>query len=223
MATLRDVPMAQAPAGAASLIPPYWSEATGELAERDRVLKKLIHTHSGTALKSRGDAFQTLARSIVGQQISVKAADSVWKKLSARLPDFNARCVAACADSDLRECGLSSNKALYLRHLASEFAHGQFADTLWLELEDEALIVELTKVKGVGRWTAEMFLLFHLMRPNVFPVDDIGLQRAMSLQYNRGEPVSKLKMRSIAERWLPWRSVATWYLWRSLEPIPVEY
>ncbi|MGH8718211.1 MAG: DNA-3-methyladenine glycosylase family protein, partial [Burkholderiales bacterium] len=95
--------------------------------------------------------------------------------------------------------------------------------SLWVTLEDEALIVELTKVKGIGRWTAEMFLLFHLTRPNVFPADDIGLQRAMSLQYNKGKPLSKLKMHAIAKTWLPWRSVATWYLWRSLDPIPVDY
>jgi len=204
------------------MTPTYWNEAVGELAERDRVLCKLIHAHSGITPRFRGDAFQALARSIVGQQISVKAADSIWKKLSARLPDFSAQCVAACVDSDLRECGLSSNKALYLKHLANEFTYGQFANGRWLELDDEALIAELTKVKGVGRWTAEMFLLFHLLRPNVFPVDDIGLQRAMSLQYNRGNPISKLKMRALAEHWLPWRSVATWYLWRSLEAVPVR-
>jgi DNA-3-methyladenine glycosylase II len=186
-------------------------------------MRKLIHAYPGISLQSRGDAFQTLARSIVGQQISVRAADAVWKKLLARLSEFNSRSVAACAEAHLRGCGLSTNKVLYLKDLARQFAGERFSDTLWLKLEDEPLIAELMKVKGIGRWTAEMFLLFHLLRPNVFPVDDIGLQRAIRLQYNTGKPLSKLKMRAISERWLPWRSVATWYLWRSLDPIPVEY
>lgn len=205
------------------MTPSYWSQATSELAERDPILRKLINSYPGISLQSRGDAFQTLSRSIVGQQVSVKAADSVWKKLAACLPDFSPQSVAAIPATRLRECGLSNRKALYLNDLAQQFATGHLGDSLWLKLEDETLIVELTKMKGIGRWTAEMFLLFHLTRPNVFPADDIGLQRAMSLQYNNGKPVSKLKMRAVAEAWLPWRSVATWYLWRSLDPIPVDY
>ena len=201
----------------------YWRRATLELSRRDPTLRKLIRAYPGISLQSRGDAFQTLCRSIVAQQVSVKAADSVWKKLLVCLPEFSASSVAACPETRLRECGLSGRKALYLKDLAQQFAAGHFSDSLWLRLEDEALIIELTKVKGIGRWTAEMFLLFHLTRPNVFPVDDIGLQRAMSLQYNNGKPVSKLKMCAVAEAWLPWRSVATWYLWRSLDPIPVDY
>lgn len=205
------------------MMPSYWRRATLELSRRDATLRKLIKAYRGISLQSRGDAFQTLCRSIVGQQVSVKAADSVWKKLAACLPELSASSVAACHETRLRECGLSGRKALYLKDLARQFAVGHFSDSLWLKLEDEALIIELTKVKGIGRWTAEMFLLFHLTRPNVFPADDIGLQRAMSRQYNKGKPLSKLKMHAIAETWLPWRSVATWYLWRSLDPIPVEY
>ena len=90
-------------------------------------------------------------------------------------------------------------------------------------MDDEALIAELTRLRGIGRWTAEMFLIFYMLRPDVLPLDDLGLQRAMSMHYNNDRPLSKLKMRSIAKRWVPWRSVATWYLWRSLDPIPVEY
>ena len=205
------------------MTPPYWKDAIAALSERDAVLRKLIATHRGICLQSRGDAFQTLARSIAGQQISVKAADAVWKNLAARITEFTPQVLAKCEARDLRACGLSGQKAQYLKDLAFKFDSGALREAMWTALEDEALIAELTKVKGIGRWTAEMFLLFHLTRPNVFPVDDIGLQRAMSLQYNHGEPVSKLKMRAIAENWLPWRSVATWYLWRSIEPIPVEY
>lgn len=205
------------------MTPGYWDQAIIELSERDAVLRKLISGRPGIVLKSRGDAFQTLARSIAGQQISVKAADSVWKKIMQRVPELTPPAVIACTEQELRECGLSSRKAQYLLDLARGFTSGNLGESLWLRLDDEALITELTKVKGIGRWTAEMFLLFHLARPNIFPVDDIGLQRAMSIQYNDSQPMSKLKMRAIAEHWLPWRSVATWYLWRSLEPIPVEY
>jgi DNA-3-methyladenine glycosylase II len=205
------------------MIPEYWDRAVVELSERDEVLRKLISGRPGISLKSRGDAFQTLARSIAGQQISVKAADSVWKKISQRMPEITPLAVTACTEHELRECGLSIRKAQYLLDLARRFTSGALGESLWLRLDDEALIAELMKVKGIGRWTAEMFLLFHLTRPNIFPVDDIGLQRAMSIQYNNAKPMSKLKMRAIAEHWLPWRSVATWYLWRSLEPIPVEY
>ncbi|MGZ5141470.1 MAG: DNA-3-methyladenine glycosylase family protein, partial [Burkholderiales bacterium] len=107
--------------------------------------------------------------------------------------------------------------------LAERFNSGALDPEQWHELDDEALIVELTQVKGIGRWTAEMFLIFYMARPDVLPLDDIGLQRAMSLHYNAGRPLSKLKMRKIGAAWAPWRSVATWYLWRSLDPLPVQY
>ena len=123
----------------------------------------------------------------------------------------------------LRGCGLSGQKVIYLRDLAARFQSGALDVAPWSQLDDETLIVELTQVKGIGRWTAEMFLIFYMARPDVLPLDDIGLQRAMSLHYNRGKPLSRLKMRRIGNNWAPWRSVATWYLWRSLDPIPVEY
>jgi DNA-3-methyladenine glycosylase II len=123
----------------------------------------------------------------------------------------------------LRACGLSGTKAAYLQDLARHFVESRLSVRRWHRMSDDDLIAELTQVRGIGRWTAEMFLIFHMTRPNVLPVDDIGLQRAMSLHYNQGKPLSKLKINSIGKRWAPWRSVATWYMWRSLDPIPVEY
>ena len=203
--------------------PDYWQQAIGELAERDAVLRSLIERFRGLALATRGDAFTTLARSIVGQQISVKAAQSVWDKLAARLETVTPDAVARARKPTLRNCGLSGQKTDYLKDLARNFLDGKLDPGRWTALDDEPVIVELTRVKGIGRWTAEMFLMFHLARPDVLPVADLGLQRAMRLHYNRGRALSIARMHRIGAAWAPWRSVATWYLWRSLDPIPVEY
>lgn len=203
--------------------PSYWKQASQELTQRDDVLKRLIKIHRGLIMRSRGDAFMTLARSIVGQQISLKAADTVWKKLVTAVPEISAQHIAKVDGAALRHCGLSSKKVSYLQDLSHCFINGSLNVGNWERLSDEELIAEITQVKGIGRWTADMFLIFYMMRPDVLPLDDIGLQRAMSMHYNKNRPLSKLKMRAIAKDWIPWRSVATWYLWRSLDPIPVEY
>ena len=200
-------------------VPEYWDEATRELAARDTVLAKLVTRYEGLGVGSRGDAFSTLARAIVGQQISVKAAQSVWARLVAEIAEVTPANLAAADLARLRTCGLSGQKCAYLSDLAGRFASGALDPARWTGLDDEALIGELTQVKGIGRWTAEMFLIFYMARPDVLPLDDIGLQRAMGLHYNAGRPLSKLKMRRIAKAWAPWRSVATWYMWRSLEPL----
>ena len=200
-------------------VPEYWEQATRELAANDTVLSKLVTRYDGLAVGSRGDAFSTLARAIVGQQISVKAAQSVWQRLVAEIGEVTPENLAAADLARLRTCGLSGQKCGYLSDLAERFACGSLDPERWNALDDEALIVELTQVKGIGRWTAEMFLIFFMARPDVLPLDDIGLQRAMSLHYNAGRPLSKLKMRRIAKAWAPWRSVATWYMWRSLDPL----
>jgi len=203
--------------------PDYWSAAIRELARRDAVLRKLIKQFRGLALGSRGDAFQTLARAIVGQQISVKAAQSVWARVETELGVVTPRRVASAQIDSLRSCGLSRQKTLYLSDLAQRFESGALRVGEWNALDDETLIAQLTQVKGIGRWTAEMFLIFYLVRPDVLPLDDLGLQRAMKLHYNRGRPLTRTRMSRIADTWAPWRSVATWYLWRSLDPLPVEY
>jgi len=205
------------------MIPAYWEQATRELAASDEVMRQLTLRFHGTLLRSRGDAFSTLARSILGQQISVKAADSIWKKLVQTCGAVTPDAMLGAEQDVLRACGLSLRKVGYLQELSARFSDGTLDASEFHQMGDEALIDKLIRIKGVGRWTAEMFLIFHMLRPDVLPMDDLGLQRALSTHYNSNEPVSRLKMRSIARPWQPWRSVATWYLWRSLEPIPVEY
>ncbi|MBH9578580.1 DNA-3-methyladenine glycosylase family protein [Inhella proteolytica] len=207
--------------------PEYWDEACKHLAKRDRVMKKLIPQFGEARLQNKGDAFTTLARSIVGQQISVKAAQSVWDRFVGLVGGPSHKlapgAVLGHEVAALREAGLSVRKAEYLRDLADHFQAGQVHVRQWAQMDDEAIIEELVAIRGIGRWTAEMFLIFHLMRPNVLPLDDIGLIKGISVNYFSGEPVSRAEAREVGENWAPFRSVATWYLWRSLDPLPVEY
>lgn len=204
------------------MLPDYWNQATAELAAADRVLKSLIARYPDVSLSSRGDAFATLARAIAGQQISVKASETVWQRLLCACPITPDALSAMPADA-LRACGFSLRKVEYIQDLARRFLDGSLHPGRWQDMDDEMVILELTRVRGVGRWTAEMFLMFNLLRPDVLPLDDIGLQKAMAAHYENGRPLSKMKMRSMAESWRPWRSVATWYLWRSLDPAVVQY
>jgi DNA-3-methyladenine glycosylase II len=203
--------------------PAYWIRAKRALARRDKVIARIIRDHPRIALQPRGEPFFTLARSIVGQQISVKAAASIWARVVALAPRMVPEQVVDAGHARLIACGLSRRKAEYLGGLARCFVDGSLHIAGWAEMEDEAVIAELVQVRGIGRWTAEMFLMFGLLRPNVLPLDDLGLQRAICLNYFQGRSVSLRTMRKIASAWDPWRSVATWYLWRSLDPIPVEY
>ena len=205
------------------MTPLYWTQAIQELAACDKVMQQLIRQFEDATLTSRGCAFTTLARSIVGQQISVKAAESVWQKVIRTIPDMTPHTIATAEQDLLRTCGLSARKITYLQDLSRHFTEGSLNETLWIDMDDETIIQQLTEVKGIGRWTAEMFLIFHLQRPDVLPLDDIGLQRAMSLHYLDKQPIDKKTMIELAKPWQPWRSVATWYLWRSLDPLPVEY
>jgi DNA-3-methyladenine glycosylase II len=205
------------------LKPHYWDEAKGHLARRDKVLRRIIRAHPDANLRSRGNAFRTLARSIVGQQISVRAAQAVWERLEALSGGVEPAAVLALDEAGMRTAGLSRMKVAYLRDLASRFHAGELRPRRWSRMDDEAVIADLVQVKGIGRWSVEMFLIFHLMRPDVLPVADLGLQRAMERHYNAGGPLSRDEMREIAQPWRPWSSVATWYLWRSLDPVPVEY
>jgi len=209
--------------------PHYWDDATHALGRCDPVLKRLIRQFPDIHLQRRGDPFTTLARAIVGQQISVKAAQTIWDRFAKAVGAtgdpirFEATRVGRTRLSTLRRCGLSERKALYVRDLARHFVTGALDPREWPALTDEELIERLVDVNGIGRWTAEMFLIFHELRPDVFPVDDIGVQRAIALHYNGGTRIDAVKMRELAIPWQPYRSVATWYLWRSLDPLPVEY
>jgi DNA-3-methyladenine glycosylase II len=214
-------------ATAAQVTPAYWDDACKHLSRRDRVMKKLIPQFGEARLQSRGDAFTTLARSIVGQQISVKAAQSVWERFAVLAQQAPTRIQPAVVlnldPATMRTAGLSVRKVEYLRDLAQHFHDGAVHVRQWQQMDDEAIIEELVAVRGIGRWTAEMFLIFHLMRPNVLPLDDIGLLKGISINYFSGEPVSRAEAREVGDAWTPYRSVATWYLWRSLDPLPVEY
>lgn len=193
------------------------------MSARDPVLREIIRAHPGISLARRGGAFGSLARSIIGQQISVKAAQSVWDRLAATAGEVNVERILALRPETLRSCGLSLRKAEYLLGLAQSFAGGSLQVDQWPHWEDEAIIEDLVRVRGIGRWTAEMFLMFHLLRPNVLPLGDLGLQQAIRMHYGKGRDLSARRMRALGDTWTPWCTVATWYLWRSLNPIPVEY
>ncbi len=203
--------------------PDFWDQACADLMKRDRILKKLIPQFGPAHLTGRGEPFVTLARSIVGQQISVKAAQSVWERVLAICPKLTPAQFMKAGHDALAGCGLSRRKAEYILDLATHFKSGALHVDGWASMDDEAVIAELTGIRGIGRWTAEMFLMFNLMRPDVLPLDDVGLINAISVNYFSGEPVTRSEAREVAANWEPWRSVATWYMWRSLEPVPVVY
>lgn len=205
------------------MIPTYWQQASIELAADDPLMAELVELYAGFGLVSRGDPFATLARSIVGQQISVKAADSVWARFSAAVGEVQPGSVQMAGVTGLAGCGLSQRKIEYLCDLAEHFISGRLDPASWDAMDDESVIAELSAVRGIGRWTAEMFLIFNQLRQDVFPLDDIGLQRAVFGRYFAGEKQTAKTLARFGERWRPWRSVATWYLWRSLDPVPVEY
>jgi DNA-3-methyladenine glycosylase II len=203
--------------------PDYWDKACADLVKRDRILKKLIPKFGPVHLMSRGDPFVTLARSVVGQQISVASAQAAWQRVESACPKLVPQQFIKLGQDKLMACGLSKRKAEYILDLAEHFVSGALHVGKWTSMEDEAVIAELTQIRGIGRWTAEMFLIFNLSRPDVLPLDDLGLIRAISLNYFSGEPVTRSEAREVAANWEPWRTVATWYMWRSLDPLPVDY
>ena len=200
--------------------PEYWDKARRSLARRDPVMGAIIRAHPKVFMVRRGEAFMTLARAICGQQISVKAAQAVWNRLVTCCCEITPEGVLARKRTELRACGLSDRKTEYIADLAQHFADGKIHEHRWPQMSDEEIIAELVDVRGIGRWTAEMFLMFNLLRPDVFPLDDLGLQKAIRRSYKK---TAVKTMKKLGESWRPWRSVATWYLWRSLDPIPVEY
>jgi len=208
----------------ATEVPSYWEEACRYLIKKDRVMKRLIPQFGDVKLISRGDAFITLARSVVGQQISVKAAQTVWDRFTqlSKSTMTPSRVLKLKVD-DMRAAGLSARKVEYIVDLALHFSNGRGNPLGWEAMSDEEIIAELVAIRGIGRWTAEMFLIFHLLRPNVLPLDDVGLLNGISKNYFSGESVSRSDAREVAQAWAPFCSVATWYIWRSLDPVPVAY
>ncbi len=204
--------------------PAYWEEAVTHLMRCDRILKKIIPQHPEVWLTSRGKPFVTLARAIVGQQISTKAADAVWERFLETVGKRPTPATVLRAGMEsLRAAGFSQRKAEYVQDLAASFGERKVHPEKWATMEDEAVIAELISIRGIGRWTAEMFLIFNLQRPNILPLDDLGLLKAISVHYFSGEPVSRFEAREVSLAWQPWRTVATWYLWRSLKASAVQY
>lgn len=206
-------------------IPEYWEEAKVYLSEKDRILQPIIDTFKGESLHSRGDAFETLARSITGQQISVKAADSIWNRMEGALSGISPQAFIEVEDDILKETGLSGRKISYLNGIAEHFVAGKIPYQEWQETDTDEITIKntLTAIKGIGPWTAEMFMMFYLLKPDILPLADIGLQKGIQKLYGGDEPLTIHEMQAIAEPWRPYRTVATWYLWRSLDPVPVVY
>lgn len=205
----------------------YWDDASRELRQRDEVLDVLIERHRGERLTGSGNAFRTLANSIVGQQISVAAAAGIWRRLNDRFVEMSPESIAIADLETLRGCGLSKRKAEYLRDIALAFSSGTFLDARFDTWSDDEVRARLCALRGVGPWTAEMFLIFHLRRPDVLPLGDVGLHRAARRLYQwpddetRDDTVRRLS--ELGESWRPWRTVAVWYLWRDLDAEPVVY
>jgi DNA-3-methyladenine glycosylase II len=203
--------------------PDYWTIATRELVQRDGVMAQLILSYPNSVMSSRGQPFYTLVRSVVGQQISVKAADSIWARFVLLVPKVTPKHVLAQSIEHLRSVGLSARKAEYIHAVAEFFVQKRVGQAYWEQRTDDEIIEELSSIRGIGRWTAEMFLMFTLLRPNVFPVDDIGLLRGLEKNYHGARVTPSVARAVYFERFSPWASVATWYLWRSLDPVEVRY
>ena len=201
--------------------PEYWDLAKKELSRKDDVLQGIINEFDDLELVSRGDLFYTLIRSVIGQQISVKAASTVWSRFCERIGDIEPKNILSADIGELRSCGLSKRKAEYVIGISESWP--DYHSLNWKEMSDEEIIEELTKLRGVGKWTAEMILIFTMLRPDVFPIGDIGMIRGIEKSYNSGERMSREELYAISEKWKPWRTVACCFMWRTVDPEPVEY
>ena len=202
-----------------------YTRARRLLARRDPILRDLMRTHGpcGLAARQHSDPFKALARAIVGQQLSAKAAATIFSRFEALFDAFPTPAqVLAVPDDRLRSVGLSSQKLGYLRDLCRRIVEGGLPLDVLDRMDDEAVIENLTRVKGVGRWTAEMFLIFRLQRPDVLPVGDLGIVRAVQRAYKLRKAPSPDRLTRIGEAWRPYRSVACWYLWASLNNEPTK-
>jgi DNA-3-methyladenine glycosylase II len=203
--------------------PAYWEDATAYLASQDTILAGLITAYPDATLSHNHNPFYTLTRAIVGQQISVKAADAVWLRLESRLDSLSPSAYLACSFAELRECGLSRQKIAYITHIAEAFLEKKLHPPDWEKMTDEEVIKQLTSIRGIGIWTAQMFLIFYLHRPDILPLADLGLLNAIQCHYAQERKLSKEEITSLAQVWKPYRTVATCYLWRSLDPVAVQY
>ena len=202
------------------MIPSYWQDALAHLNRTDKVIAGLIVSYPDAVLNNQGNPFQTLMRAVVGQQISVKAAEAIWQRLSGQLETISPSQFLIVEKELLRQCGLSRQKIDYITAIAHAFESETLTPSRWERMSDEEVSSQLVSIRGIGQWTAEMFLIFHLHRPNVLPLSDLGLLNAIRLHYGS---LTKSEIFTLSQRWQPYRTVATWYLWRSLDPVTVQY
>ncbi len=203
--------------------PPYWQEAIEYLAAQDRVMASLIASYPHERMLNHHNPFHTLVKAIVGQQISVKAASAIGQRLESLLGTFSPKHYLALEETELRQCGLSRQKIAYITNVARALEQGKLTPLAWPTMSDEEVIKQLISIKGIGTWTAQMFLIFHLHRPDVLPLGDVGLLKAIAVHYASGKELTIEDIVTISQSWKPYRTVATWYLWRTLDPIAVQY
>ena len=204
--------------------PKYWTEALRVLSRKDPVIKKLILKYQDKTLSTRKDLFYSLCKSIVGQQISVAAANSVFKKFSKLCKGkINPSNVVTLSSFELKKCGLSRQKVKGIKELAKKFKNKSFDPKKITKLGDEEAIMYLSSLRQIGRWSAEMILIFNLNRPNIWPTQDIGLLRAISKNYKKNYHPPKNFVKKLHKKFSPYCTVATWYLWRSIDDEPIQY
>ena len=208
-------------------VPAYWNKAKKYLSKRDKIMSKLIKNYqspSETILTTRKDIFFSLCKSIIGQQISVSAANAVFLKFKKKCNNrINAKKVSKLTFSQLKSCGLSRQKVIGIKSLAKQTLDKSFKPKLISKMNDEEAIEYLSKLRQIGRWSAEMILLFTYNRSNIWPIQDIGLLRAISKNYNKSYLPPEKFVSLLKKRFSPYCSVATWYLWRSIDPEPIQY
>ena len=201
----------------------WWKEAVFYLSDNDPIMKNIINNHNEDYLQSRDDPFNALCRTVIGQQISVKAAASIWNKFATGTKNINPKNVIKYGNNNIRKCGISNKKVEYIIGLSNFFIENPDSVNLWKKMDDKSIIKELCQLKGIGPWSAEMFLMFCLLRPDVLPLGDLGLRRAVGKNYlNTFDPTYE-EVEKVAKKWIPYRSAATWFLWKSIDPIPVAY
>ena len=204
--------------------PKYWHKAKKILSKRDPVFKKIIKKYKKGYLTTRNDPFFSLCKTIIGQQISTKAADSIWKKFKNTCKNkISPKSVIKQPQRSLKKAGLSRQKISYLKNIARSFKNKSFKVSNLKKMDDEIAITYITKLKGLGVWSAQMFLMFNLNRPDIFPIKDIGLLRAISKNYKVSYPPSTRFLNKISKLHSGYKTVFTWYMWRSIDPTDVEY
>ena len=203
--------------------PKYWNKGKQYLSNKDKVLKKLIQTYKNEYLDLNSNYFHSLINSIIGQQISVSAADSMKTKFFKLKRNITPQTVSKLRTTDLRKCGLSRQKILYIRNISKFFLQNKNFIKNINKSSEEEIYNNLIEIKGVGNWTIHMFLMFSYGSSNIFPTGDLGFLKAISKLYKVQLPISERKLKLLYKKWSPYSSQATWYLWRSLDPIPVNY